>query len=201
MNHQSHFANWPDVIREPTKKNALKFPVPFLERLCLAPLVAAQYPCPCLCSPIESFTASQSATCYLSAQRNKSYTRAVCSQQINMPSVGKIQRVSEWQGYTVEDTERTESLPACTHPTSICQYLHRTVILPLIVSVFYHDALLSPTRSWGSCQRSPLSASHRVWQRKTGQCLPTDQPPPPTHQPAAPLDRRQPERGMGFLLT
>lgn len=48
----------------------------------------------------------------------------------------------------------------------ICTLELRTVILPLIASVFYHDALLSLTRSTGSCQRGFLSANHWVWQRK-----------------------------------
>lgn len=53
---------------------------------------------------------------------------------------------------------------------SICTPASWAVILPLIASVFYHDALLSPTRSLGSCQRSPLTASHR----DTGQFLQTE---------------------------
>lgn len=62
-----------------------------LESFFLAPLVATQYPCPCLCSPAESFTACQSTTCFLSAQRHKNYLQIVCSQQKKkkLPSVGE----------------------------------------------------------------------------------------------------------------
>lgn len=62
---------------------------------------------------------------------------------------------------------------------SICSPALWPVILQLIASVFYHDALLSPTRSLGSCQRGPLSASHRVWQRKHRPAVPI----PPTTLP------------------
>lgn len=49
-----------------------------------------------------------------------------------------------------------------------CTTVLQTVILPLIASVFYHDALLSPARSLGSCQKGLLSARGRVWWNKHG---------------------------------
>lgn len=120
----------------------------FLERLCLAPLVASQYLCPCLCGPVESFTFSQSAICYLSTHRNKNCTWV--SQQINMPSMGK--RNGERQGCTVEDMEKTKN--------SVYEVYELKpsgpIILLLIASVFYQGVLLSSTKSFRSCERGPL---------------------------------------------
>ena len=64
---------------------------------------------------------------------------------------------------------RTESSTAgaihvhlsCNLYAKICTIVLQTVILPLIASVFYHDALLSPARSSGSCHKGLLSARVR----------------------------------------
>lgn len=77
--------------------------------------------------------------------------------------------------------ERTRApLPvpsACTYPATYAKIwspVLQTVSLPLIASVFYHDALLSPPRSLGSCQKGLLSASgenavQRLSAHRTGQ--------------------------------
>lgn len=59
----------------------------------------------------------------------------------------------------------------CTYPATdakICATALQTVILPLIASVFYHDALLSPAGSLGSGHKGLLSASGRVWRNTHG---------------------------------
>lgn len=76
-------------------------------------------------------------------------------------------------------------------PVSALQCGGLSACLLLIASVFYHDALLSPTRSLGSCQRAPLSASHVVWQRKY---RPVSLSRLPLPHPAVLLDRREPGR-------
>lgn len=185
----------------------------FIESFCLAPWVAIQYPCSCLCSPTESFTISQSTTWYLSARRNKTVHGLSAVRKINMPSEEKKQRDSEWQGCRRHREERELShwchqhlliLLACAN---ICTPALWTVILPLIASVFYPDALLSTTRSSESCQRGPLSSSHRVWQRKHRPRFPakhkTPSPPAccPAGQERASERERERDGAMGFLLT
>lgn len=159
--------NWPEATRKATEKNAeflkvhTSWPISFflflcffLKDLCLVTIVTTVH-----VSVVHRVLHS------ILEYNLLLICCVVCGWEINIASKKKD---SGWQGCSRREEDRNLSRQSHQHTlilvacASICTQALWTVILPLIASVFYHYALLSSTRSLGSCQRGFLSASHRV---------------------------------------